>query len=54
MLCYKDRTFCSSPSCKNECGRQATDELWREAKDFGLPLSVAQFCDENGRVSDRR
>lgn len=26
MICYKDTTFCASPNCKNECGREFTSE----------------------------
>ena len=44
MLCYKDKTFCVSPDCKNECGRKLTDKDRRGAEGLKLPLSVGHFC----------
>ena len=26
MIPFKDKTFCASPDCKNECGRKMTNE----------------------------
>ncbi len=44
MLCYKDKTFCTSKSCKNkECTRQFTDELARDAEAFSLPIALCDF-----------
>lgn len=51
MMCYKDRTFCVSPSCTNECGRKLTPEI-REAaqKWWGMegeaPIACSFFCGE--------
>lgn len=39
-----DRTFCASPNCKNECGRQLTPEL-RAKNVHKVWLSFAYFCD---------
>lgn len=33
MIPFKDKTFCASPNCKNECGRKMTDE---EKKQFDV------------------
>ncbi len=59
MFCYHDRTFCSSPNCKNKCGRQLTKAI-REAaakwwgqitgKTDEAPICVSEFCDEHGEV----
>lgn len=45
MLCYRDMTFCTSPYCKNACGRQLTEEHKREANKMGLPVSCQHFCE---------
>lgn len=50
MICYRDRTYCSSPNCQNKCGRKFTDEdraaaiKWWGSEDF--PLAVSNFCKE--------
>ena len=52
MMCFKDKTFCASPNCKNECGRKMTPELEDELKranmpdkwDGMLPVSYNYFC----------
>lgn len=44
MLCYKDKTFCSSPACNNKCGRQITDREKQEAGYLGLPIAYADMC----------
>lgn len=42
-----DMTFCASPQCKGECGRQLTDEVKQAAKRIGKPwLSMRYFCGE--------
>lgn len=52
MIIFLDKTFCSSPNCKNECGRkmseQEKDTLKKmfERVGFSLPLSTAYFCGE--------
>lgn len=53
-LCFKDRSFCASPNCKNECGRQLTPELYAEYQKANLPndwngmlgISYGYFCGE--------
>lgn len=54
MICYRDRTWCGSPNCKDKCGRQFTkaDEAaairWWGGTDF--PISIRNYCDENGEL----
>ena len=44
-MSYLDKTFCASPQCKNECGRQMTSE--ERAKKGGIEwVSYAYFCGE--------
>ena len=44
MYCYKDRTFCASPNCENECGRKMTEYERKEAQQQELPVCSAYFC----------
>lgn len=54
MICFKDKTFCASPDCNNECGRKMTDEEKEELKVANLPenwdgmlgVSYRYFCGE--------
>jgi len=43
-LCYKDKTFCMSPDCTNECGRKLTEEDKMKAQELGMLISAALFC----------
>jgi hypothetical protein len=57
MICFKDRTFCCAPNCKNECGRQWTDELQRQADEWwggpGAPVAFSDFCSkEEGKETN--
>jgi len=44
MLCYKDKTFCASPNCENECGRKLFAEDEETARLQDLPVCFAYFC----------
>lgn len=45
--CYRDKTYCASPNCKNECGRKISDELRKLlAQDEHSRASYAYFCGE--------
>lgn len=52
-MTYKDKTFCASPNCKNDCKRQMTFEEKEEIKELvfqgfklsGL-ISYGYFCGE--------
>jgi len=46
MLSYKDKTFCASPNCINECGRKITDTERSEAMRTEMFVSYAYFCGE--------
>lgn len=50
MICYQDRSFCSSPGCRDKCGRRATMEVRAAARAADLPLSLARFCDDEGEL----
>lgn len=55
MLCYGDKTYCTSPYCKNVCGRQVTEEIKKLAYLADLPLACANFCepsDEEKALAD--
>lgn len=45
MITFKDRTYCASPNCKNECGRKMKQEEQFQLKKSDLPVSYAYFCD---------
>jgi hypothetical protein len=49
VICFKDRTFCSSKNHKPECDRRWTPELQAEADQWwgkpGAPVSFINFCD---------
>ena len=54
MISFKDKTFCASPNCKNECGRKLTPELLKEYERANLPdqwdgvlgIAYGYFCGE--------
>lgn len=42
-LCYEDRAFCSIPCGYVPCPRRVSNELIKEAEEFGLPLSLVDL-----------
>jgi len=50
VICYLDTTFCTSPNCKNDCGRQLTPEIVAQAEAWwggdDPPIALAYFCGE--------
>lgn len=44
MLCYKDKTFCSSKTPYHTCGRVLTKEDEKRAEELGLPIAYSEFC----------
>lgn len=54
MICFEDKTFCTSPKCVNTCGRKLTPEIMKQAQKWwndtkgegGVPIVAAHFCDE--------
>jgi hypothetical protein len=47
MICFRDTTYCASPDCINECGRQMDDDTKRAAANSGMPLSFSYFCGQH-------
>lgn len=44
VICYLDKTFCKSPSCRNDdCHRKITDDQRKKAIDMNLPVAYADF-----------
>lgn len=52
MISFKDKTFCASPNCKNECGRKMTKQEIEEFERMNAPgqydgvlgVSYGYFC----------
>lgn len=51
MITFRDKTFCASPGCANECGRKMSDEeraqIYKMAElyaDEVLPVCYGYFC----------
>lgn len=44
MICYKDKTFCSSDVEVHTCGREITEEEIKHAEEIGLPIAWSEFC----------
>lgn len=51
MLCYKDKTFCSSLIHK-DCDREITPEEIKHAEEVGLPIAYANFCVETEKYEE--
>ena len=49
-ICYKDMTFCTNDKCKLECHRKLTEDIIKQANEFGLPLSLAMFDLEKCKI----
>jgi hypothetical protein len=47
MICYKDKTYCSSSVKEHACGREITDEEKEHAERIGLPIAYGEFCTDN-------
>lgn len=52
MICYKDKTFCASPNCKNECGRKITLDEHMYANEQGLYVAYAYFCGKPEKLNE--
>jgi hypothetical protein len=46
MLCYRDRTYCSSEVKAHTCGREITKDELEHAERIGLPIAYSHFCDK--------
>jgi len=49
-MIFKDKTFCASPNCTNECGRKMTDKEKQELEKLNeyewVAVYQAYFCGE--------
>jgi len=56
MICYKDRTYCSSNVKEHTCGREFKEEdaknaeKWWGNKDY--PVAYGKFCEEETKQGD--
>lgn len=44
MICYKDKTFCSSKVKTHTCGREITEEEIKHAERLGLGIAYGNYC----------
>lgn len=44
MRTYKDRTYCASPECKNECGRKLSKEDEELTRGKDIYIAYSYFC----------
>lgn len=55
MLCYKDKTFCSSEVEEHICEREITEEELKHAEEIGLPIAYGEFCEQiNNKELEKR
>lgn len=58
MICFRDTTYCSSPTCQDKCGRKPPEDLEAQVLRWwgkpGGPVAYADFCSEinNGEKVD--
>lgn len=52
MICYKDKTFCSSDVEEHTCGREMAQEEKRDAERMNLPVAYGEFCTELNQYND--
>lgn len=51
-MSFRDKTFCASPNCKNECGRKMTSN---ETVELGMTddfVSYAYFCETAEEINN--
>jgi len=53
-ICFRDKTFCQSPNCKNECGRKMTEEEKKQLERHPMPVCYGYFCGEPENVKKPR
>lgn len=46
MICYKDKTFCSSDVEKHTCGRELSEKEKNHAEEIGIPIAYSEFCNK--------
>lgn len=47
MICYRDRTFCSSVTINHTCGCEITPEQILDANELGLPIAYSDYCGDD-------
>ncbi len=55
-MTFKDKTFCASPNCKNECGRKMTKKELEELKRLPVwcqDVSLGLFCGDMEIIEHR-
>lgn len=52
MMCFRDKTYCQSPNCINDCGRQLTNEVKESAIRADMPIACGYFCGESDKKED--
>ena len=45
-MSYRDKTYCASQNCKNECGRKMSDYERKESQREEIPVMWGYFCGE--------
>ena len=48
VMVFKDKTFCASPDCKNDCGRKMTEKEKQELSEtiiIEAQVSYGYFCE---------
>ncbi len=53
MICYKDKTFCSSKVKKHTCGRKITPKEIKHAQELGLGIAYGDFCTEEKQTNNK-
>lgn len=48
---WRDRAWCGSENCRNECGRKMPQELIDHIREHDR-ISYCEFCDEDGNARD--
>jgi len=53
--CFREKTYCASPNCKNECGRKMSAEIKSilQADKFSR-TSYAYFCGEPNKEDNEK
>jgi hypothetical protein len=46
IVCWRDKTWCASSNCKNECGKKMPPDVKSAADNCAWPISYAYFCGE--------
>lgn len=53
-ICFKDKTFCQSPNCKNKCGRKMTEVEKKQLESNPMAVCYGYFCGDPENVRPNR